>query len=274
MVNMFYIFIENEVANKMKCPECGNEVYPDQIVCGYCGAPNPRSYGAVDSAEQSAGSGISVTNDNIDSQETPAQIPGQSNPMAESSTGLGSYVPDPAERKNHKFGKKKAILMAIILLVFCAIGYGTYTYLSNRDTPHIKLLKKYFKAYEDADIDTFLDVLIPKILDKKIKDRDNMPYSEMVRTLFAEMKTNGDHFKFDVKYKMGHKYSAEEVDDMRNKLSEIYGDVEISDLRIVSVTGKRIYKNGTFEHTEPYDADFLVGKYNGEMKIFNYSTNK
>ena len=35
-----------------------------------------------------------------------------------------------------------------------------------------------------------------------------------------------------------------------------------------------VYKNGTFTHTEPYEAYFMVGKYDGEMKIFNYSTSK
>ena len=252
----------------MKCPECGNEVYPDQIVCGYCGAPNPRSYGMTDPEEKKTEAEEAVSEDAVSSDA------GEGTIVQPSSAEQGTFTENPSEGNRRKGSKKKVILIAAIFLAVCAIGGGIWLYLSKRDTPHIKLMKKYIKAYEEADVDTFLDVLIPKIRDKKIKDRDNMPYSEMVRELFQEMKETGDRFTFEIEYKMDGKPSDEEVEKTKSAIAKNYGDVKISDLRIVKLKGKKVYKNGTFTHTEPYEAYFMVGKYDGEMKIFNYSTSK
>jgi len=328
----------------LKCPKCGNEVYPDQFVCGYCGAPNMQRKSAnagntsiynLDSAgklheesqqagnlqagkyhaENAGGKGSSLNQENAGRKGSSLNQENsggndfslnQENSAASGSSAkqknLGNKLEfgaisregsDDAETGGEKMEvselqvssdsdaqpkKKRKIKIILIMLLFSVllvvgIGIVIWRVRSNhKETPYEKLIKTYLKAYEDMDAEALCATLAPKITDKRIEKKGGITYAEMTAETFQSMKESGDRVRYDVTVKETGKLSDDVIERYAKKISEEYGNVTLSDFRRVDVKGKRIYSNVQTkipDYKEDYNSTFIVGEYNGELKIIS-----
>ncbi len=304
----------------MKCPKCGNEVYPDQFVCGYCGAPNMQRESAnagntsiynLDSAgklheesqqagnlqagkyhaENAGGKGSSLNQENSAASGSSAKQKNLGNKLEfgaisrEGSDDAGTggekmevselQVSSDSDAQPKKRRKIKIILIMLLFSVLLGVGIGIVIWRvrsNHKETPYEKLIKTYLKAYEDMDAEALCATLAPKITDKRIEKKGGITYAEMTAETFQSMKESGDRVRYDVTVKETGKLSDDVIERYAKKISEEYGNVTLSDFRRVEVKGKRIYSNVQTkipDYKEDYNSTFIVGEYNGELKIIS-----
>ena len=242
----------------MKCSNCGKEIYSDQMVCGFCGSRNVNKY----NLDLKVGNyGSSISGNNVDSDFDPT-VGFDDGVIKTPNRTMDLYNDSNKKKKNNT-------VAALIFIGFIAIvGFAVWFVFKNRETQHEKILKKYFDAYSSFDTETISELWIPRMMEKRNDEGDTL--LEAYGKAFEETQKGGVKIKFDVKLKVAGKVDKNQVEKIKAKEADYFGsdDIKISDLKFVKVKGKMKMIEGDKTYSRDYNKKYIVGKYNGEYKIY------
>ena len=183
---------------------------------------------------------------------------GQGYPPAYGSQG--GYVEPP------RVQNKNGALIAILLVLFCAIGVGAFFILNNFMSSPKGVAKKFVAAFEELDVDALAELFPPEL----------SPEDEVaaIRTQFDTYKSYGAKIKFNnVKYDVGSPYSKSMIRAVEQQLKasnyncegkfDVMKDVTISATIHVEASGE--------SQDQKIKWRLVCAKYKGKWKIIGMS---
>ena len=179
---------------------------------------------------------------------------GQSYPPAYGSQG--GYVEPP------RVQNKNGALVAILLVLFCAIGVGAFFILNNFMSSPKGVAKKFVAAFEELDVDALAELFPPEL----------SPEDEVaaIRTQFDTYKSYGAKMKFNnVKYDVGSPYSKSMIRKVEQQLkaSGYSCDGKFDTMKEVTISATLHVEASGESQDQKIKWILVCGKYKGKWKI-------
>lgn len=250
-----------------KCSICGADVPESASICPVCGAPVE--------AQESSGSmyklagGDDLQGGIYDRTQTPdpkgfdpAADPysmGDSSSFSSfdnAGSSLGGYDEPPRVKS------KSGAVVAIILVLLCAVGVGAYFVINNLLSSPKKVAKEFIDAFEEYDTDKLVSLFPPELA----TDDD----VELLKQTFELYKSYGIKIKFkDVKYDVSKPYDKSSIKYLESTLNEqgynMTGKMDQVKTVKIDCTMEASYLGET--NSEKYSITFVCAKIKGDWKI-------
>ncbi len=248
-----------------KCSICGADIPEGASSCPVCGAPAQAEESG--SMYKLAG-GEEVTGGIYDRNQAPD--PKGFDPAADDFTNFGStnlngspssfsaggYAEPPRVKS------KSGAIVAIILVLLCAVGVGAYFILNNLLSSPKKVAQEFVDAFEDYDIDKLVDLFPPELA----TDDD----VEMLKQTFELYKSYGIKIKFkDVKYDVSKPYDKSSIKYLEQTLKEEGYDLtgKMDQVKTVKIDCKMEASYLGETNSEKYSITFVCAKIDGKWKL-------
>jgi hypothetical protein len=279
-----------------KCINCGNELPQGEKICSLCGTAQPNAtskYNLVGEQTTGDAGNSDLPAGFYDRTKAPGhpidQPPmygndgmngGMNAGMGGMNAGMGGMNPGMNNGMNGGQGyppaygsqggyvepprvqNKNGALIAILLVLFCAIGVGAFFILNNFMSSPKGVAKKFVAAFEELDVDALAELFPPEL----------SPEDEVaqIRTQFDTYKSYGAKIKFNnVKYDVGSPYSKSMIRAVEQQLKasnyncegklDVMKDVTISATLHVEAAGE--------SQDQKIKWRLLCAKYKGKWKI-------
>ncbi len=246
------------------CSICGAEIPAGATSCPVCGAPVSDNAGSM----YSLSGGNDMTGGIYDRNQ-------QMDPMGfdpAAGDNFGSFGSASANFNNMPSGggyseparvkSKSGAMVAIILVLLCAVGVGAYFILNNVLSSPKKVAEEFIDAFEDYDIDKLVDLFPPELA----TDDD----VTMLKTTFEQYKTYGISIKFkNVKYDVSKPYDKSSIKYLESTLRDQgYNlDGKMDQVKTVKIdcTMEATYLGET--KSQAYTITFVCAKIKGDWKL-------
>lgn len=279
-----------------KCINCGNELPQGEKICSLCGTAQPNAtsmYSLVGEQTTGDAGNSDLPAGFYDRTKAPGhpidQPPmygndgmngGMNAGMGGMNAGMGGMNPGMNNGMNGGQGYPPAYgsqggyvepprvqnmngaLIAILLVLFCAIGVGAFFILNNFMSSPKGVAKKFVAAFEELDVDALAELFPPEL----------SPEDEVaaIRTQFDTYKSYGAKIKFNnVKYDVGSPYSKSMIRAVEQQLKasnyncegkfDVMKDVTISATIHVEASGE--------SQDQKIKWRLVCAKYKGKWKI-------
>ena len=279
-----------------KCINCGNELPQGEKICSLCGTAQPNAtsmYSLVGEQTTGDAGNSDLPAGFYDRTKAPGhpidQPPmygndgmngGMNAGMGGMNAGMGgmnpgmnngmnggqSYPPAYGSQGGYveppRVQNKNGALVAILLVLFCAIGVGAFFILNNFMSSPKGVAKKFVAAFEELDVDALAELFPPEL----------SPEDEVaaIRTQFDTYKSYGAKIKFNnVKYDVGSPYSKSMIRAVEQQLKasnyncegkfDVMKDVTISATIHVEASGE--------SQDQKIKWRLVCAKYKGKWKI-------
>ena len=279
-----------------KCINCGNELPQGEKICSLCGTAQPNAtskYNLVGEQTTGDAGNSDLPAGFYDRTKAPGhpidQPPmygndgmngGMNAGMGGMNAGMGGMNPGMNNGMNGGQGyppaygsqggyvepprvqNKNGALIAILLVLFCAIGVGAFFILNNFMSSPKGVAKKFVAAFEELDVDALAELFPPEL----------SPEDEVaaIRTQFDTYKSYGAKMKFkNVKYDVGSPYSKSMIRAVEQQLKasnyncegkfDVMKDVTISATIHVEASGE--------SQDQKIKWRLVCAKYKGKWKI-------
>lgn len=279
-----------------KCINCGNELPQGEKICSLCGTAQPNAtsmYSLVGEQTTGDAGNSDLPAGFYDRTKAPGhpidQPPmygndgmngGMNAGMGGMNAGMGgmnpgmnngmnggqSYPPAYGSQGGYveppRVQNKNGALVAILLVLFCAIGVGAFFILNNFMSSPKGVAKKFVAAFEELDVDALAELFPPEL----------SPEDEVaaIRTQFDTYKSYGAKIKFNnVKYDVGSPYSKAMIRAVEQQLKasnyncegkfDVMKDVTISATIHVEASGE--------SQDQKIKWRLVCAKYKGKWKI-------
>ena len=279
-----------------KCINCGNELPQGEKICSLCGTAQPNAtsmYSLVGEQTTGDAGNSDLPAGFYDRTKAPGhpidQPPmygndgmngGMNAGMGGMNAGMGGMNPGMNNGMNGGQGyppaygsqggyvepprvqNKNGALIAILLVLFCAIGVGAFFILNNFMSSPKGVAKKFVAAFEELDVDALAELFPPEL----------SPEDEVaaIRTQFDTYKSYGAKIKFNnVKYDVGSPYSKAMIRAVEQQLKasnyncegkfDVMKDVTISATIHVEASGE--------SQDQKIKWRLVCAKYKGKWKI-------
>lgn len=272
-----------------KCINCGNELPQGEKICSLCGTAQPNAtsmYNLVGEQTTGDAGNSDLPAGFYDRTKAPghpidqppmygndgmnggmnAGMGGMNPGMNNGMNGGQGYPPAYGSQGGYveppRVQNKNGALIAILLVLFCAIGVGAFFILNNFMSSPKGVAKKFVAAFEELDVDALAELFPPEL----------SPEDEVaaIRTQFDTYKSYGAKIKFNnVKYDVGSPYSKAMIRAVEQQLKasnyncegkfDVMKDVTISATIHVEASGE--------SQDQKIKWRLVCAKYKGKWKI-------
>ena len=255
-----------------KCSICGADIPEGSSACPVCGAPaatesssgsiyklagdNDAVGGIYDRNQEPDPKGFDPAADDMVSYGSGSYGSYGSSSVGGSSFSGGGYT-EPARVKS-----KSGAIVAIILVLLCAIGVGAYFVINNLLSSPKKVAEEFVDAFEDYDIDKLVSLFPPELA-----TQDDV---EMLKQTFELYKSYGVSIKFkDVKYDVSKPYDKQSIKYLEQTLKEEGYDLtgKMDQVKTVKIDCKMEASYNGQSESQKYSITFVCAKIKGDWKI-------
>ena len=250
-----------------KCSICGADVPDGASICPVCGAPVEAQESSGSMYKLAGGDDLqggiydrTQTPDpkGFDPAADPYSMGGSSSFSSFDNAGssLGGYAEPPRVKS------KSGAVVAIILVLLCAVGVGAYFVINNLLSSPKKVAKEFIDAFEEYDTDKLVSLFPPELA----TDDD----VELLKQTFELYKSYGIKIKFkDVKYDVSKPYDKSSIKYLESTLNEqgynMTGKMDQVKTVKIDCTMEASYLGET--NSEKYSITFVCAKIKGDWKI-------
>lgn len=247
------------------CNICGAEIPAGATSCPVCGAPVKEETGSMYklSGGDDMTGGIYDRNQNLDPMGFDPAAGDNFGSFGASSSSFGAgSMPSGGYAEPARVKSKSGAIVAIVLVLLCAVGVGAYFILNNLLSSPKKVAQEFMEAFEDYDTDK-LASLFPAEL---ATDND----VQQLKTMFEMYKSYGIKIKFkNTKYDVSKPYDKSSIKYLESTLrDEGYNlDGKMDQVKTVKIdcTMELTYLGET--ESEKYSITFVCAKIDGDWKI-------